>query len=58
VSSPGGWGNDGDDGQSELVDKLYAGVMEQTDHLSAELHDASVGKRRLLHASVHGGIPS
>jgi pimeloyl-ACP methyl ester carboxylesterase len=26
-----------DDGQSELLDKLYAGVMEPTDHLSAEL---------------------
>jgi hypothetical protein len=41
-----------DDGQSELLDKLYVGVMERTDHLSAELHDAPVGKRRLLHASA------
>jgi hypothetical protein len=26
--------------------------MERTDHLSAELHDAPVGERRLLHASA------
>jgi hypothetical protein len=39
-------------GQSELLDKLYVGAMERTDHLSAELHDAPVGERRLLHTSA------
>ena len=33
-------------------DKPQVRLVKRTDHLAAELHDAAVGERRLLHAAA------
>jgi hypothetical protein len=47
-----GW----DDGEVELLGETEVRLVERTDHLTAELHDASIGQGRLLHAAA-GAIP-
>ena len=52
MSSPGQLGKGGHDGEAELLRETEIRLVKGTDHLAAELDDAAVRQRRLLHAAA------